>query len=336
MGIIRLKDIAKILEVSESTVSRALRNHPRISQATQERVKRLAEQLDYTPNQMALNLQNKHINAIGVVVPKLSYYLYAQAISGMEEVAEKVGYNIIICQSNESATREKAIVQELIGTRIAGFVVSLSSSTNDFEHLAKIKRRNIPLVFFNRECEEIYTDRVIIDNFGAAKQAVEHLIRTGCRRIAYLGGPRNVQISNRRLEGYKAALLEHGLPLQDDLILHTEFNTHSARLAALPLLNRPNRPDAFLVFSDQFAYTIYLLARELGLRIPHDISIIGFNNEPASELLLPPLTTISQPAFEMGQTAAQLLFHQILHRDTYYRSQTKVLKSGLIVRASTL
>lgn len=332
---IRLKDIARILNVSESTVSRALRDHPRISEKMKVRVQRLAKELDYTPNQIALNLQNRQMNAIGVVIPKLSYYLYARAISGMEEIAEKAGYNIIICQSNENAEREKAIVQELMGTRIAGFIISLSSSTVDFEHFAKIKRRNIPLVFFNRECEDIHTDRVIIDNFGVAKQAVEYLIQQGCQQIAYFGGPVNVQISNRRLEGYTAALQKHGFPIHPSYIVHSEFNPESAQQSARQLLQQANRPDAILVFSDQFAYTLYLTARKLGIRLPQDLSLIGFNNEPASALLSPALSSIAQPIYEMGRTAAELLFQQILHRGSYYRSQTKILQSRLILRGST-
>ena len=332
---IKLKDIARILSVSESTVSRALRDHPRISLATREKVKTLAEQLDYMPNQVARNLQNRHMNAIGVVVPKLSYYLYAQAISGMEEVAEQLGYNIIICQTNESATREQAIVQELLSTRIAGFIISLSSATVDFEHFAKIKRRKVPLVFFNRECEDIHTDRVIIDNFGVAHQAVEHLINSGCKRIAYFGGPMEVQISNRRLEGYTAALTAHHFPLVPEYIVHTEFNPESAYQAADHLLRLPNPPDAILAFSDQFAYTLYRRARELGITIPEDLSLIGFNNEPATALLLPALSTIDQPAYAMGKTAAEILFQQIKHPNDYYRAQTKVLQSRLLLRGST-
>lgn len=333
---IKLKDMARILAVSESTVSRALRDHPRISKATREKVKKLAEQLDYTPNQVARNLQNRHMNAIGVVVPKLSYYLYAQAISGMEEVAEQLGYNIIICQTNESLAREQAIVQELLSTRIAGFIISLSSATVDFEHFAKIKRRKVPLVFFNRECENIHTDRVIIDNFGVAKQAVEHLLERGCQRIAYFGGPAEVQISNRRLEGYQAALRDYGYPIIPTHIVQTEFNPESAYRAADQLLNSSPSPDAILAFSDQFAYTLYRRARELGIQIPQDLSLIGFNNEPATALLSPALSSVAQPAFEMGKRAAEILFQQIQHPTDYYRAQTVVLQSKLILRGSTV
>ena len=333
--IIKLKDIARILSVSESTVSRALRDHPRISQATREKVKTLAEQLDYMPNQVARNLQNRHMNAIGVVVPKLSYYLYAQAISGMEEVAEQLGYNIIICQTNESAEREQAIVQDLLSTRIAGFIISLSSATVDFEHFAKIKRRKVPLVFFNRECEDIHTDRVIIDNFGVAQKAVEHLIERGCKRIAYFGGPAEVQISNRRLEGYRAALTTHQFPLIPAYMVHTEFNSKSAYQAADRLLRLPQPPDAILAFSDQFAYTLYQRARELGIDIPNTLSLIGFNNEPATALLQPALSAVDQPAYAMGKPAAEILFQQIQRPNDYYRAQTKVLQSSLVLRGST-
>ena len=233
---ITLKDLARILNVSESTISRALHDHPRISKATKEKVKALADQLDYVPNQIAVNLLQQRTNTIGVIVPRIGYHLYASAISGMEAEAEKEGFNIIICQTAESFEREQTIIQELMHTRIAGFIISLSSATKTFEHFARIKRRGYPLVFFNRECEEIFTDRVIIDNRTAAKEAVEYLIKTGCRRIAYIGGPDSVQISNKRESGYRDALQQAGLAIDEARIVHSEFNPRSAREVGLKLL----------------------------------------------------------------------------------------------------
>ena len=332
---ITLKDLARILEVSESTISRALHDHPRISQETKDRVRSLAEQLDYIPNQLAVNLLKKHTNTIGVIVPRIGYHLYASAISGAEAEVEKEGFNLIICQTAESFEREQTVIRELMYSRIAGFMISLSSATKTFEHFAKIKRRGYPLVFFNRECEEIYTDRVIIDNQAAAREAVTYLIQTGCRRIAYIGGPENVQISNKREAGYREALQMAGIPIRESLIAHSEFNPESARRKGLELLQLPNPPDAALAFSDQIGQIVLDVAKKKGVKIPQDFSIVGFNNEPASALLEPALSSIEQPAFEMGQLAARMLLTQILNRDPYYRTQTKILKARLIRRGST-
>ncbi len=332
---ITLKDLARILDLSESTVSRALHDHPRISKATKKRVQELAEQLDYIPNQIALNLLQKRTNTIGVIVPRIRYHLYATAISGMEKEAEKEGFNIIICQSAESFEREQAIIQELMHTRIAGFIVSLSSATTTYEHFARVKRRGYPLVFFNRECEEVYTDRVIIDNRAAAREAVDYLLRTGCRRIAYIGGPENVQISKKREEGYREALAAADLPCDKSLIVHAEFDPDVAQQVGRKLLALPQPPDAILAFSDQIAQNVLFVAKQKRIRIPEALSIIGFNNEPADVFLEPALTSIEQPAFEMGRLSANLLITQILQRNPYYRTQTRVLKSKLVLRGST-
>lgn len=336
MSYLTLKDLARILKVSESTVSRALRDHPRISKATKQRVKELAEQLEYTPNQIALNLSKQRMQAIGVVVPSIAYHLYAQAISGMEAVLEQKGFSLIICQSNESYDREKRILRELTGSRIAGLIISISSATQDYEHFARIKSKKIPLVFFNRECQDIYTDRVVIDNFTAAYTATQHLLKSGCQKLAYFGGPKNVEISNKRLEGYQAAMHEHGVPEGDQITVHTEFNPLAAHRSASDLLLRTIPPDGILAFSDQFAYQIMAAAKEYKLKIPEQLSVIGFNNEPAGALLEPALSSIDQPAHQMGEIAAELLLSQILPQAKLRSTQTKVLQSKLILRGSTL
>ena len=330
-----LKDLARILNLSESTISRALRDHPRISVETRRRVKELAEWMDYVPNQLAVNLLRQRTNTIGVIVPRIGYHLYATAISGMEAEAEKEGFNIIIGQSAESFERERAIIQEMMYARTAGFIASIASETADFEHFARIKRRGYPLVFFNRECAEIYTDRVVIDNVGAAREAVSFLIRTGCRRIAYIGGPKFVQISKKREQGYREALAAAGLPFRAQWVVHSEFNPLSAREAAAKLLALSAPPDAILAFSDQIAQNVMYVAKQRGVQIPDALSVIGFNNEPADALFEPALTSIEQPCFEMGRLAAELLITQILKRNPFYRTQTQVLQARLILRRST-
>jgi DNA-binding LacI/PurR family transcriptional regulator len=330
-----LKDLARMLNLSESTISRALRDHPRISIETRRRVKELAERMDYVPNQLAVNLLRQRTNTIGVIVPRIGYHLYATAISGMEEEAGKEGFNIIIGQSAESFQRERSIIQEMMYARTAGFIASIASETADFEHFARVKRRGYPLVFFNRECAEIYTDRVVIDNVAAAREAVDYLIQTGCRRIAYIGGPAFVQISKKREQGYREALAAAGLPFRPQWVVHSEFNPASAREAAGQLLALPEPPDAVLAFSDQIAQNVLYIAKQRGVRIPEALSVIGFNNEPADALFDPALTSIEQPCFEMGRLAAELLIAQILKRYPFYRPRTRMLQARLILRNST-
>ena len=332
---VTLQDLAAKLKISVSTVSRALKDHPRISRKTKEAVWQLAKDLDYEPNQLALGLKNKHINAIGVVVPKITYHLYATAISGIENYANAKGYNIMICQSNESMEREKAIINELIASRVAGFIISLSSETDNFDHFIRLQKKGIPLVFFNRECQDVQADRVIIDNFQAAYDAVDHLIGTGCKKIAYIGGPREVQISNHRMEGYRQALTDNHLEVDGRLILHCEFNRQSALSQARKLVYGPEPPEAILAFSDQIAISAIKACKERGLKIPENISIIGFNNEPVTELLEPPLTSVDQPGFLMGKSAAELLVRQIESEGIIDKPEKRILNASLIIRKST-
>ncbi len=332
---ITLRDLAEKLNVSVATVSRALKDHPRISRKTKEAVWQLAADLDYEPNQLALSFRNRQINAIGVVVPKIIYHLYATAISGMEDYANAQGYNIIICQSNESMEREKAIINELITSQVAGFIISLSSETNNFDHFTRLQKKGIPLVFFNRECEDVDADRVIIDNFQASYDAVDHLISTGCRRIAYMGGPTEVQISNHRLKGYQKALADNGIAVDDRLVQHCEFDKESVLSHARRLVYGPQPPEAILAFSDQIAINTMIACKERGLKIPEDVSIVGFNNEPVTELIEPPLTSIDQPGFLMGKTAAELLVRQIENSAAAIKPEKRILSSTLIIRKST-
>ena len=334
-GPVTLKDIAEKLGLSISTVSRALRNHPDTNPQTLKAVQDLAKKLEYEPNQLALNLLKKRSNVIGVIVPKIGYHLYAEAISGMEEVAWKAGLQIMICQSNESEERERAQVKELIANRVAGLIVSIAGETKDLGHFSQIQKKKIPLVLFNREASEIQTWKVKIDNVGAGRKSVEHLVANGYKRIAFLAGPKAVQISNKRLEGYKEALVELGLPVEDELVAHAEFSRESAIQSTKSLLGLSIRPDALIAFSDQMAIGAMIAINESGLKIPSDIGILGFNNEPVSELISPGLTSIDQPGLEMGQLAAGLLLDQIFDKTGQKQHKTEVLETQLVVRGSS-
>lgn len=328
-----LKDIAEKLSISISTVSRALKDHPDVKSETKAAVLNLARQLDYEPNLVAQNLRKKQSNLIGVIVPRLAYHLYAMAISGVESVLEKNGYHLMICQTNESFDKEVAILKEFNAIRPAGYLISLASQTSTFDHLRQLQRRKIPIVFFNRDCREISAPKVIIDNRKAAFNAVHHLYEQGCKRIAFLGGPENLQISSHRIEGYRQGLETLNFKLNPAYIQQAYFTREDGSQKTRTLLALKDRPDAIIAFSDQMAIAAILTIKKAGLHIPDDIAVMGFNNEPGDELMEPTLTSIDQPVYEMGQKAAEMLLACINGSD---RREVVVLQSQLIARKSTL
>lgn len=327
-----LKDIAEKLGLSISTVSRALNDHPDVNLKTKEAVLALAGEMDYEPNLLALSLLNKRSNLIGVIIPKLSYHLYAMAISGIEEEVEKEGFHLMICQTNESYQKEVELLKELNAIRPAGYLISLASHTDDFSHLQQLQRKEVPLVLFNRDCKEIKAPKVTIDNQRAAYLAVQHLYEQGMRKIAFLAGPKNVQISNRRIDGYSNALEDLNLTYYEQYVRHADFTRQEAANQTSVLLSLPDRPDAIIAFSDQMAISAVLEIKKAGLNIPSDIAIMGFNNEPGDALMEPSLTSIDQPAFEMGQKAARALLAQIKGQTP---KPVESLQSELVVRKST-
>ncbi|WP_339715248.1 LacI family DNA-binding transcriptional regulator [uncultured Kriegella sp.] len=328
-----LKDIATKLGVSISTVSRALQGNPRISARTRERVLELAQKHNYFQTKHINPFAPKKINAVGVIVPGVKYHLYAMAISGIEKILEKHQMQIIICQSNESYAREKILVNELLDIGVAGLIVSLAGETKEFDHFLEVKKRRIPLVFFNRLCDEVEADKVIIDNFKAAYDATQHLISVGCKRIAYIGGPKILQISTTRLLGYKKALADANISVEEKFIEYSDFTREGNLSTARKLLYSPEHPDGVLAFSDQVAIGVMLAAKERGLKMPEDLAIIGINNEPVDELLEPTLTSIDQPSYQMGVESANLIIERIADFDKAI--SRKVLKSHLIIRKST-
>ncbi|WP_248722821.1 LacI family DNA-binding transcriptional regulator [Seonamhaeicola sp. ML3] len=328
-----LQDIATALNISTSTASRALQDNPRISIGVRKKVLDLANELNYFDKKYPNIPITKKLNAIGVIVPKIGYHLYAQAISGIELVAEENGMHLIICQSNESYEREKSLTQELLDIGVSGLIVSLAGTTKQFDHFLQLKKKNVPLVFFNRQCDEVETDKVVIDNFKASYDATEHLLSIGCKNIAFIGGPEMLQISNTRLAGYTKALEDAKIPIDPKFVAYCDFSKASNLSAARKLLYSPSPPDGIIAFSDQVAISAMLAAKERGLNIPEDLAIIGFNNEPVDELLDPSLTSIDQPAYVMGKEAAQLIFEKI-NTPSKDHSQ-KILKSELVIRNST-
>ncbi|MFC6225916.1 LacI family DNA-binding transcriptional regulator [Hymenobacter artigasi] len=329
-----IKDVARALGISISTVSRAMRGFPEVNNETRQAVLRTAEELDYQPNQVALSLVTKHTHSIGVIVPNLDYF-FATAVRGIDELAIEAGYTVLTCQSNESYGREITNTQRLVNSRVDGLIVSISSATSSLDHFRRLLQREVPMVFFDRVNADLEANKVMLHNYDGAVQAVSHLIEQGCRRIAYLAGPASLSISNQRKEGYLGTLRQHGLPVSDDFIVHCEFDREHAYRATLRLLDGAERPDAIFTVSDRIAIGALLALRERGVRVPDDIALVGFNDEPVASLLTPSLSSVAQPAFEMGRIAAQLFVEQ-MNSDEIRPYQTVVLKPTLMVRESSL
>lgn len=329
-----IKDIAKRLNISTSTVSRALRNAPDVNQQTRNAVVALSEELSYQPSRLALSLQQKQTHTIGVIVPNLDYVM-ATMVRGIDEVALEAGYTVMVCQSNESFGREMVNTRRLLDSLVDGFIVSVSSETKVFDHFKKIQQKGMPMVVFDRVSTDLTAPKVKLDNVEGGCMAAEHLIEQGYKRIAILAGPKNLAISNERLEGYLKALKKFKIKTDASLIVHCSFNQQDAYEAAVDLLKMKNRPDAIFTISDRMALGAMLAIKEKGLRMPADIGLVGFNNEPVTSLLTPGISSVEQPAFELGKAAAKLFLEQ-MHHEEDLSSIEKVLKPRLIVRESSL
>ncbi|WKN30860.1 LacI family DNA-binding transcriptional regulator [Porifericola rhodea] len=329
---VTLKELARRLNISPSTVSRALHDHPKIASTTKAAVLKLARELDFQPNPLALNLRMQRSKNIGVIVPKISYPFYASAISGIESVAIREGYNIIICQSEESYEREVANTKSLTTSRVDGVIVSLAGQTKDYGHFKDILQKKIPLIFFNRECEALDTPKVVIDNVEAAQKAVSTLIQSGCERIAILAGPQAIHISNQRIEGYYKALSSYDKQARHDLIFHCDYSEDSAYQNTLDMLKKSEIPDAIFAVSDRLAIAAIRALKAKGLNIPNDISVMGFNNDPVTTIVEPQLATVDQTPYLMGQKAAELFFYKLEKPDA--PSQKVVMPVQIIKRAS--
>ena len=333
---VTIKDIARSLNISISTVSRALRGLPEIHPDTRNAVVKLAEELDYQPNQLAKNLAKSRTKTIGVIVPNLSYYFFSAMLNSIEEAALLAGYSVLVCQTNESYLREITNIQNLLRSQVEGFIISLSRDTDTYEHVERLVRKNVPLVLFDRYAESIDASKVIVDNKIAAFKATEHLIENGCRRIAFLAGPAQLPLSNLRIDGYQTALAKHGLPVNNQYVFHCDYTQENTIIQTLAMMNLPQPPDGLVVVSDRVAYPAMYAIAQKGLRIPQDVAVVGFNNEPVSAFFSPALSSVSQPIQEMGIETVRLLLKQLDSTDNQVLRETKVMETQLIVRASSL
>lgn len=334
-GQITIKDIANELNISPSTVSRALKDHPDISQDTKKAVKELAERLNYQPNSIALSLRKSKTNTIGIIIPELVHHFFSTVISGIEHVAYGAGYNVMICQSNENYEREKTDTRALVCSRVDGLIASVSKATEDITHFADLYNRGYPLVFFDRVAKDLDTSRVTMDDFQGAYEATQHLIKDcGRKQILHLAGPANLNISNARSNGYRAAMQEHGITVQDWMVHHADLLPLAQEYVG-QILAQGHRPDGIFAVNDLSAIGATKAVQAAGLRIPVDVSVVGFGDDPIASLYEPNLTTVEQSGFAMGQKAAELLLAQIGVEEEV-PSQQLVLPPQLVVRNSSL
>ncbi len=328
-----IHDIARELNISASTVSRALNNNPRISLKTKEKIKAVAEQLGYRPNTLASNLRNKKSNTIGIVVPLINRHFFSSVISGAEDVAYKAGYTVVISQSNDLAAKEINIVQSMFSNRVDGLIISIAMQTDTFGHLKLFSNKHIPLVFFDRVVPEIETDKIVVDDFNGGFRVTQHLINQGYKRIGHIAGPQNLMTYFDRKKGYTQALHKNNIPFDESLIVVNTLTSEDGKTAVKHLLNLLNPPDAIFCGNDTTALSVMIYLRDKGIRIPQDLGIVGFSNEPFSKVVSPSISTIAQPGFEMGQKAAELIIRKIENREKTY--QTIVLPTELIIRDSS-
>lgn len=332
---VTIKLIADKLGISASTVSRALKDHPDISEATKKAVKELSTQLHYKPNAIALSLLNRQSKIIGVIIPEIVHHFFSLVISGIEEVAYNEGYGVMIFQSNESYEREVLNTKALSLTMVDGLLVSLSKETKQFDHLQDLQDRGFPLVFFDRVCNEIQADRVIVDDAGGAYAATKHLIENGCRKIAFFSGPQHLFIVQNRMSGYLKALEEANIPLEENLIYDCD-TFEEALVITQRIAQSSNCPDGIFAVNDLTAIGAMLGVKRSGLRVPEDIAVVGFTNSQIANITDPALSSVEQKGFEMGAEAARLLLRRLNRKNEDYPPVTTVLETNLVPRSSSI
>ena len=334
---ITMKDIAQALGVSVATVSRALKDNPRISKEQREKIQAYAREHHFYPNVIAESLRNsrvKPLKVIGVIVPQLSHFYISSILSGIEEEATTHGYRIMVAQSNERYEREVRICQDFYKNRVCGVIVSQAKDTVKYEHFKKLIDHHMPLVFYDRICTGINCSRVVVDDYMGAYNAVTHLINTGCRRIAYYSSPMTLEISKNRYNGYRDALLKNGLKVNENFLRICD-NREDAEVLTPELLQQEEIPDAFFAVNDDTAVGILYAAKRMGYHIPEDISICGFTNGDRSKACDPMLTTVEQRGVRVGEEAANILISKVEGLLPPDKVEKRIVRTKLIIRGTT-
>lgn len=330
-------DIARELNLTASTISRALNNHPAISDKTKKLVIRMSKRLGYQPHRIAAALRNGRSNIIGVIVPVADRNFFASIVRGIEEKANEAKYQVIICQTYEDPVKEEAAIEALLNTRVDGIIASLSKRTEHFNHYSKVRSKGIPLILFDRTNETLEVSHVVIDDYSASYNAVKHLIDQGCRRIAHFTNVEKISIYKERLRGYQTALHDHGLGFDAGLVIESDLQLADGRRSMEQLLARHEMPDAVFSSSDLGAIGALQVLKENKLRVPEDVALVGFSNEPFTMFCDPPLTTIDQHCKQMGNIASEMFLEEVSDAEhVKFVPRKVVLMPELIIRQSSL
>lgn len=337
MDNVTIKMLAKELNLSTAAISKALRDSHEISETTKQRVLELANRMNYIPNAYAGSLRRRKSNTIAVVLPEVADSFFSFAINGIESIAREKGYHVLIYLTHESFSREQDILKEFQSGRVDGILMSLTAETASYQHICALESKNIaPLVFFDRVCDESNTAKIMTDDFESGYKATKHLIECGCKKIALLSISNYLSISSKRMEGYKQALLDHSIPFDPINLIYCGNDADSNYRFIRKILHDKDRPDGILATVEKLTTKVYLACQELSIRIPDDIKIVSFSNLSSASILNPSLTTITQPAFEIGKTAATLLFRSLEKKSFSLENIIEVLPSELIIRGSTV
>lgn len=335
---VTIYDIAKKLNLTASSVSRALNNSSHVNEATKQLIVKTAAEMNYKPNTLASNLRKGKSQTIGVVVPRINQNFFSNVIAGIEEATYQRGYNLIICQSNEVHDKEVQCINTLINQHVDCIVISVAAEGNDYSHLKNVIDHNIQLIQFDRVADELETLKVVNDNQQASMEAVSHMIAQGYKRIALLEGPQNLDVFRQRKAGYLEALKAHGLPVDEKIIVANAWTKDLAGPAVRALLSLPQPPDAIFASRDDFSALVVLeVATDMGVRVPEELGICGYSNEAFTEVTSPSISTVDQHSVYIGKTISNLYFQEMDNKskDTASAPKTISIKPKLIIRSST-
>ena len=333
---VTIYDLAKELNYSPSTISRALNNHKSIGKKTTKEVQRVASKMGYRPNSLAASLRSNKSKTIGIMIARINRPFVSSLISGVEDAARKADHNVIISQSNDKYENEVKNAKALYDSRIGGLIVSLAMETTDTDHFKQFADNNIPIVFVDRVPRDFNSYRVIIDNYAAGYRATKHLIDQGCKKIAHFAGAQHVNVYNLRKKGYLDALQENGLEVDENLIVDLEtLSFEEGREATNKILDLKNPPDGIFSSNDTAAVSAILCAKERGVKIPEELAIIGFNDDPVSSIVEPSLSTVSHPAMKMGEISTQRILEHSDENLGSSISEITMLDTKIIVRNSS-
>lgn len=335
MDKLTIKTLAKELQLSVSTISKALRDSHEISAETKRKVLALAEQLNYTPNPYASSLRKRKSKTIGVVIPEVVNSFFSQAINGIESIAKEKGYHVLIYLTHENLENEKGILKDFESGRVDGVIMSVSRETTNSDHIRALIDKEVPVLFFDRVFNDVHTVKVITNDFESAYTATNHLIKSGCKNPHFVSIISNLGIISCRLEGYKKALEEHGIKFSIENVINCTTNWEHNYNALLKKLKGAKRPDGLLCSIENLSITIYKVCEDLKIKMPGDLQLISFSNLDTASFLNPPLTTITQPAYDIGKTAAAIMVKALEKKNFVIPDENVIIPSVLTIRKST-